>query len=249
MRVGGLSGTTSFVARWLRPVTPSLGGAATSRTPPSAPAVCRQFTTRPRASAFAWCPRCPISITWGSAAPAVTVSMPPIGKRWPWMAWTTCKVVLDVMDAWPENFARLIPGPDWLRDILWRILCARAIRRARRAYRGADAVSAVGVTYLGLAMRYGCRAPRHLCYHGIMRMNNGATRYSLDENRRPRRPRPLCPWREHPPGPRRHRSPRSPPPPRGRRLPRHPLSRLPLQRGHAATPRRLRPRRHPHVPR
>ena len=62
-----------------------------------------------------------------------------------------CKVVLDVMDAWPENFARLIPGPDWLRDILWRILCARAIRRARRAYRGADAVSAVGVTYLGLA--------------------------------------------------------------------------------------------------
>lgn len=92
-----------------------------------------------------------------------------------------CKVVLDVMDAWPENFARLIPGPDWLRDILWRLFCARAIRRARRAYRGADAVSAVGVTYLGLAMRYGCRAPRHLCYHGIMRMNNGATRYSLDE--------------------------------------------------------------------
>ena len=39
----------------------------------------------------------------------------------------------------------------------------------------------MGVTYLGLAMRYGCRAPRHLCYHGIMRMNNGATRYSLDE--------------------------------------------------------------------
>ncbi len=92
-----------------------------------------------------------------------------------------CRAVVDVMDAWPENFARLIPGPAWLRDLLWRVLCAGPIRQARRAYRGADAVSAVGVTYLGLAMRNGCRAPRHLCYHGIMRMNNGADRYSLDE--------------------------------------------------------------------
>lgn len=93
-----------------------------------------------------------------------------------------CKAVVDVMDAWPENFHRLIPGPPWVKEMVGRLAFASAHRAARRAYRLADAVSAVGVTYLGLAMRYGCRAPRHLCYHGIMRMNNGASRYSLDES-------------------------------------------------------------------
>lgn len=93
-----------------------------------------------------------------------------------------CKCVVDVMDAWPENFHRLFPGPAWLRDLLAGLLLAPLHRAARRAYREADAVSGVGLTYLNLAVRYGCRAPRHLCYHGIMRMNNGAYRYNLDES-------------------------------------------------------------------
>lgn len=93
-----------------------------------------------------------------------------------------CKVVVDVMDAWPENFYRLIPGPIWLRDLVADLLFAPLRLAARRAYRLADAVSGVGLTYLDLAVRYGCRAPRHLCYHGIARMNNGAYRYNLDES-------------------------------------------------------------------
>lgn len=114
----------------------------------------------------------------------VLVSWPPCGtagvarlfrKRW------DCRVVVDIMDAWPENFYRLIPGPDWFRDILGRILFSGLHREARQAYRLSDAVTGVGRTYLELAARYGCRAPRHLCYHGIMRMNNGAYRYALDE--------------------------------------------------------------------
>lgn len=93
-----------------------------------------------------------------------------------------CKTVVDIMDAWPENFYRLLPRPNWLRDLLGRILFHRMHRAARKAYRKADAVSGVGLTYLNLAMQYGCKAPRHLCYHGIMRMNNGAFRYSIDES-------------------------------------------------------------------
>ncbi len=93
-----------------------------------------------------------------------------------------CRVVLDIMDAWPENFYRLIPGPRPLREALGPLLFAAPLRAARRACREADAVSAVGLTYLDLAARHGCRAPRHLCYHGIMRMNNGATRYALGED-------------------------------------------------------------------
>lgn len=93
-----------------------------------------------------------------------------------------CKVVVDIMDAWPENFYRLFPGPAWLRNGLARLCLAPLHRAAKKAYRKADAVTGVGLTYLNLAMKYGCKAPRHLCYHGIMRMNNGAFRYALDES-------------------------------------------------------------------
>lgn len=93
-----------------------------------------------------------------------------------------CKVVVDIMDAWPENFYRLLPGGAWLRSVLGKIVFGRLHRAARKAYRLADGLSGVGLTYLDLAMRYGCKSPRHLCYHGIMRMNNGAFRYSLDES-------------------------------------------------------------------
>ncbi len=96
--------------------------------------------------------------------------------------WWHCKVVVDIMDAWPENFYRLFPGPAWMRDGLAKLCLAPLHRAARKAYRLADAVTGVGLTYLDLAVKYGCKAPRHLCYHGIMRMNNGAFRYTLDES-------------------------------------------------------------------
>lgn len=97
-------------------------------------------------------------------------------KRW------CCRIVVDIMDAWPENFYRLIPGPPLFRDLFGRLLFAGAHCAARRAYGKADAVTGVGLTYLDLAVRYGCKAPRHLCYHGIMRMGSGAYKYNLDES-------------------------------------------------------------------
>ncbi len=93
-----------------------------------------------------------------------------------------CRVVVDIMDAWPENFYRLIPGPTWVKELLGPLFFAHLHRLARRAYQLSDAVSGVGLTYLNLAAKYGCKKPRHLCYHGITRMNGGAQRYTQDVN-------------------------------------------------------------------
>ena len=67
--------------------------------------------------------------------------------------------VVDVMDAWPENFARVVPR--------WTLAPLRV--RARRIYRSAQGVSAVATRYLDLAKSYGAQCPMHLAYHGIVR--------------------------------------------------------------------------------
>ncbi len=85
-----------------------------------------------------------------------------------------CKAVVDIMDAWPETFHRLIPLPEPLRTSAGRFLFAGLHRNACQAYRLADAVTAVGRTYLKLASQYGCKTPMHLCYHGIARMTRDA---------------------------------------------------------------------------
>ena len=93
-----------------------------------------------------------------------------------------CKVVVDVMDAWPRSFHRVISGPKWLKDLLGPLVFARAHASARCAFRQADAVVALGFSHLAFADSYGGKAPRHVSYPGILRMNNGANRYSLDES-------------------------------------------------------------------
>jgi glycosyltransferase involved in cell wall biosynthesis len=96
----------------------------------------------------------------------------------------SCQVIVDIMDAWPETFYQALPKP--LRKTLGPILLARLHRSAKRAYRGADKISAVGQSYLDLAQKYLSRSdtpvaldntkqatgmsllqtPTHLCYHG-----------------------------------------------------------------------------------
>ena len=63
------------------------------------------------------------------------------------------KVVVDVQDAWPETFERLVP-----RFILWPLR-----RAARRVYRDADLVTGVSARYRDLT----CRPDFYLAYHGI----------------------------------------------------------------------------------
>jgi glycosyltransferase involved in cell wall biosynthesis len=94
-----------------------------------------------------------------------------------------CEVVVDIMDAWPETFYQALPKP--LRKILGPILLAPMHRSAKRAYIGADKITAVGQSYLDLAQQYlghqssaishqssaishqpSQAKPVHLCYHG-----------------------------------------------------------------------------------
>lgn len=90
----------------------------------------------------------------------VIASMPPIAS-----AAALCEFclergipfVVDVMDAWPENFERVVPR--------WTLAPLRA--RARRIYRSAKGVSAVASRYLDLAKSYGAQGAFHLAYHGI----------------------------------------------------------------------------------
>jgi len=99
----------------------------------------------------------------------VIVSSPPLGPaevafrlraRW------GCKVVVDIMDAWPETFLRVIPGGARVRGIVGQALLRPLFQAAGRAYRGADGVSAVSDTYLNLARERGATCPMKLCYHG-----------------------------------------------------------------------------------
>ena len=70
------------------------------------------------------------------------------------------KVVVDVMDAWPETFERLAPRP--LRPLAHALLTPLR-RRARRVYRDADLVTGVSERYRELTGR----GDYYLAYHGI----------------------------------------------------------------------------------
>ena len=70
------------------------------------------------------------------------------------------KVVVDVMDAWPETFERLVPkGLRWLT----KPFLAGMYRTARRIYREADLVTGVCERYRKLTGR----EDYYLAYHGI----------------------------------------------------------------------------------
>ena len=90
----------------------------------------------------------------------VVVSSPPlcIGREVRrYCARSGAKYIVDIMDAWPETFERIIPrfALFWMRAI------------ARRNYLGASGVTAVARRYLDLAKSYGASCPMHLCHHGI----------------------------------------------------------------------------------
>lgn len=70
------------------------------------------------------------------------------------------KVVLDVMDAWPETFERLVPAG--LRGLA-HLAVTPLRRKARRLYRAADVVTGVSARYRALTGR----DDYFLAYHGI----------------------------------------------------------------------------------
>ncbi|NDC53391.1 MAG: glycosyltransferase WbuB [Planctomycetia bacterium] len=76
--------------------------------------------------------------------------------------------VCDVMDAWPETFARLLPGPGWLRRLLAPFLLGGMETRRDAVLARADAVSAQSRSLLDLARTHlpaerEAEVPTHVC--------------------------------------------------------------------------------------
>ena len=97
----------------------------------------------------------------GAARPDVLiVSSPPLSLGAAARAFcrrTGAKLVVDIQDAWPETFRRVVPG----------FLLAPLEVAARRNVLAADAVTAVSEVYLEMARKRGAKCPMHLCRHGI----------------------------------------------------------------------------------
>lgn len=68
------------------------------------------------------------------------------------------KVIVDIMDAWPETFERIVP-----RFLLWPLR-----RLAKRNYLRADAITTVADNYTALARSYGYTKDISRFYHGII---------------------------------------------------------------------------------
>ena len=96
----------------------------------------------------------------------IVVSMPPLSTADAALAMKRefgAKIVVDVMDAWPETFYRLLPKP--LR-FLGAIPLLPLHAAASRAYRGADLVTGVCDAYEKIAFSYGARSYARF-YHGV----------------------------------------------------------------------------------
>ena len=90
---------------------------------------------------------------------AIILSMPPLGlfdAAEYFRKTYGSRIIVDVQDAWPENFYALMPRVP--RLVLERIF-ATFEQSARRAYVGADRISAVSAKYLKLAQSYGSEVP------------------------------------------------------------------------------------------
>jgi hypothetical protein len=87
----------------------------------------------------------------------IVCSLPPLGSPLVALELRAAyggEVILDFMDAWPETFSRVLPGPAWAKATMGRILLAPLHRAARRAITGADRIS--GLTNLPRSRPLNC---------------------------------------------------------------------------------------------
>lgn len=134
----------------------------------------RQFSRRFLAEA-----RALITTQPEKAPDRIVVSLPPLGTadaafaiRESLGGSRNCQVIVDIMDAWPETFYRILPAS--LRKC-GKLLLFPLHAASHRAFRGADRISAVSQIYIDLAktsrgskvVSHGSESDTHLCYHGI----------------------------------------------------------------------------------
>lgn len=90
----------------------------------------------------------------------IIVSSPPLGlvdASHTIASETGARVIVDIMDAWPETFERVVP-----RFLLWPLR-----RLAKRNYLRASAITTVADNYIELARSYGFSKDIRRFYHGI----------------------------------------------------------------------------------
>lgn len=76
-------------------------------------------------------------------------------------------LLVDLMDVWPDTFARLLPGPDWLRRTLYPLFLGRLTARRRAILDAADAISGCAETYFTRIPEAAAGdRPRHVCHLG-----------------------------------------------------------------------------------
>ena len=103
----------------------------------------------------------------------IIISMPPLSTADAALTMKKefgAKIVVDVMDAWPETFERLFPAP---LKFLSAIALLPLRRAAKRAYRGANLVTGVCDAYGDIARANGAREYARF-YHGIDTSKAGA---------------------------------------------------------------------------
>ena len=115
----------------------------------------------------------------------MVVSLPPLGSADAAFAIRERfggEVILDIMDAWPETFYRVLPGfvPTGIKEFLF----IPFLKTAERACQEADRISAVAQVYANLAKKRAPKKPVHLCYHGIDLEESGLlqARFNPDES-------------------------------------------------------------------
>lgn len=99
----------------------------------------------------------------------ILVSLPPLGAAGEALRLRNrfkCRVVIDIVDAWPETFLRLMPGKGGGSRVAGRVLLAPLFSAAARAYCAADGITAVARTFLLLPKHAGSHSPTHLTYLG-----------------------------------------------------------------------------------
>lgn len=98
----------------------------------------------------------------------VMVSWPPMETAKVAMQWRMlcgCRVVLDVMDAWPDNFLMLAPRLPEAKPIM-RTLLKPWLKQAQSIFQKVDAVSAQSETFAQWACQRGAVEAAHVCYLG-----------------------------------------------------------------------------------
>ncbi|WP_269542314.1 glycosyltransferase family 4 protein [Cerasicoccus fimbriatus] len=102
------------------------------------------------------------------APDVVLFSWPPMDTGRVALTWKKrygCRVVIDVMDAWPDNFMLLAPRIPGARSAL-RLALNTYYAKTRKVYASVDAISAQSLAFAEWAKLKGAKGQPHVCYLG-----------------------------------------------------------------------------------